>query len=145
MPIQPIRQPFFTLSLSVLKKPSQELNFLHTFYMRNVTKCWKVFFLIFLHSLNIPWILDWMEKCYRAFITFEVIRHAFYYTVGIEKSGCSFKRSIPIQKSCYSCSIINVQRQRNQFSYLFLIISKGQFISKCPFGVFKSTKKTMIF
>ena len=31
--------------------------------------------------------------------------------------------------------------KKNQFSYLFLIIFKGQLISKCPLGVFKSSKK----
>ena len=34
---------------------------------------------------------------------------------------------------------------RSKQSHLFAVVAKGQLISKCPFGVFKSPKKPTIF
>ena len=55
LPIEPIHT--FLPCFTHLEKLRMELNFLQQLNIKNITKCWKDFFLLFLNSINIPWSL----------------------------------------------------------------------------------------
>ena len=132
-----------------LKMPLWEFKILHIFEIPSSNRCEKhyqtleIFFVVFHHSINIPWIekltiQNWNLQGFKIIYSTQLQVHwisvqiltSWYITKDLKQGLLKLKIAAA---NCFE-STKTAQR------YV-----KGRLISKCPFGVFKSSKNQRFF